>query len=243
MYRRSVYYLIFFSSLFSFSLLPKDKIYLSEIRPPYFILNTSANVNLIIGEQVYYSPAGKRLGRFSIVRKVEDEILCKGQDDSGKLFKGCYIRVKERPEKIFPTKAIEKKIKSENNNIPVSSIKISGIKFTEIEKGFFVTLNPLPVTIIQDSSFNGIKRFLNLIKEKSGLKCSVELMTVEEIKKYLKPGDEKLLFGKRGKEPKLIFFSDSGVWGNPVSEKIIGRLKYKIFVPVKLIILKNSEVY
>lgn len=216
-------------------LLSENQINISGVRPPFFILKISEGYIQVKASRGIYSKEGIEVAKFKILDTKGEESLCECLDNFKNLNNKCFIKVKRVPGKV---EKIEKKIsKSESmNNMRALSgtLKIRGIRFIELKKGIFITENPVPASMVPKLSFSGIDEFMRRIENGCGESCNVNYLDTDEIKKYLIPGEEKIMLGLKNGEPVLIFFSESEFRENPVSEKIISKLKYKIYIPLKL---------
>lgn len=219
-----------FSPLFS-----GNHIKISGIRPPFFILKIPEGYRQIEKNRRIFSGAGIEVGKFKILDTKGKELLCECIDNFSNLNNKCFVKVKDVPGKVEKTKFFFSKpeLKGDMKD-QTGAINIRGIRFIELEKGLFITENPVPASMVPKLSFSGIEEFMMRIKNGCGEGFNVDYLDTGEIKKYLTPGVEKIILGLKRGDPVLVFFSESEFRENPVSEKMISKLKYKIFIPIKL---------
>ena len=218
---------IFFVFLFP-TLFPNKILKLSDVRPPFFILKIPTAEARVDDNRVIYSKNGVKVAKYNLLEITGTEVLCKCKKISVEIDSNYYVKLKE---------PLLKKIVKSKNGFVAEVIKVRGIKFNKSENGSFVTGNPVPLSIIPELSFKGIEDFMKKIGKENKKRCRVGLLSPEEIRKNISTGEEKVLLAGRDGLPVLIFYSRYGLRENPVSEKILKRLKYEVFIPLKLKIL------
>lgn len=235
MYRRifpfSLICLIFLVS----SLFPENLVKISDVRPPFFVLKIPENSGQLSKGGIIYSKMGVEVGKFKILDISGNKILCECLDHSADVNIGCYIEVGKGPGTIRKLKNPPITTKSLTKSfIPTGIIKIRGIRFVEKKSGIFITENPVPASMVPDISFSGIDSFMEKIESKYGKKCEINYLQAGEIKKYFIQREEMIMLGIRNGLPVIVSFSDSEFRENRVSEKILSKLKYEIYIPLKL---------
>ncbi|MEN8223175.1 MAG: hypothetical protein ABFR36_07935 [Acidobacteriota bacterium] len=230
MYQKTVFFSVIFIVFLTSTLFPVKKIMLSEVRPPFFILSIPGDKDKIDNNRVIYSGNGNRVAEYELLETSGTWFLCKCKEISARINNGCYVKIRAG----IP---VTKKKAKKREIFVKESVKIRGIRFNKHKKGIFITGKPVPLSIIPELSFSGIKDFRKRIGKEHKKKCRVDFLSPGEIKRYMNVEEEKVLLAEREGIPVLIFCSSSGERENPVSEKILKKLKYEVFLPLKLIIL------
>lgn len=244
MFKKNV---VLFISCLIFLISPQfseNRINISGVRPPFFILKISEGYMQVKANRKIYSEAGIEVAKFIILNTRGEELLCKCLDDFVNLNSKCFIKVKSVSGKEEKTeKKISKSEPGKNMRDLAGLIRIRGIRFIELKKGVFITENPVPASMVPRLSFSGIDDFMRRIENGCGEGCNVNYLDTDEIKKYFTSGEEKIMLGLKSGEPVLVFFSESELRENPVSEKIISKLKYEIYIPLKLKRLQQRGIF
>ncbi len=230
MYQKTVFISVIFMFIFTAFLFTANTLKLSGVRPPFFILKIVDGKAEADNNRVIYSENGNKIAEYVLVGVSGAESLCRCTEFSAEIDNNCYVKIRSN---ILPVE----RDRLRNNTFTAKVIKIKGITFNRYRNGIFVTVNPVPLSIVPELSIKGIGKFMEKIGTEYKKKCRVDLLSPNEISKYV--NIEKsgiLLAGKRG-DPVLIFYSRSTRRENPVSNKILTRLKYEVFLPMKLIIL------
>ncbi len=233
--RRNFAFSIIFLILFVSSLLSENFLNISDVRPPFFILEITENCGKVNRSGMIYSKTGVKVGKFTILERSGNRILCKCLDHSAGMNDGCYIKVGSDPGKIQKLKNLPIINRSEQV-VSGSSEKINvrGIMFTEQKNGVFITENPVPVSMVPNISFKGIDSFMKKIESRYGEKCIVSYLETGEIEECFFKREERIMLGLKNNVPVIVSFSGSVSRVNPVSEKIVNKLKYEIYIPLKL---------
>ena len=228
MSRRPVFILFFLFVFLLAYIYPEKFLNLSDVRPPFFILKIPSSGSGVENSKIVYSKDGEQIATYSLLGITGSEFLCRCNNVAAEIDAGCYVKLKKPVQK--------KKVRKESKTVP-ETFKLRGITFRKSESGNYFTRNPVPLSIIPELSFQGIKVFMDKVGREFGGKCRVGLLSPEEIEKsiFIK-GETTLLSGRNG-SPVLLFRSGSKLRENPVSEKILEKLKYEVFVPLKLDIL------
>jgi len=206
----------------------------SGIRPPFFIVEFSPEHLRLTKNKTVFSAEGIELGRFRIVDISGDRVLCKCDGDQSDLKKMCYVNVVEISEKQKGKTSKPAFPEPQDRKIFLPEIiKVQGIRFIERSEGLFITENPIPASIVKDLSFTGIENFMKKIGNEYG-NSEVGYLNISEMKKYLKPEIGVMMLGVRDGLPVIVFPADAGSAVNPVSKKILTKLKYEIYIPLKL---------
>ncbi len=228
MIRKTVFTSVIFFVFLFMIIFPDRILKLSDVRPPFFVLKIPTAETKVEDNRVIYSQNGIEVAEYNLLGITGAEVLCKCKKISVEIDDNCYVKLK------IPL--LKKKEKSKSVFV-AEVIKVRGIRFDKSENGGFVTGNPVPLSIIPELSFKGIENFIKKIGKEYKKKCRVGLLSPNEIRKNIVAGGEKTLIAERDGLPVLIFYSVSGLRENPVSEKILKRLKYEVFIPLKLKIL------
>ncbi len=242
MFPKSFVFFFIFSSLTGFSLFSDTKVYLTGVRPPFFLIHINPDYSLSKNDRYIYSPTGKRMAEYVVLNTSGDEVLCKYLDNGNKLSDICYVNSKMIPEKLVlqKNKTVHLKDLKKEKIVPMY-IRVRGIMFVKRDKGIYFTENPVPASMIPNITYNGIDNFMKKIAAGCDPSCTVKYLTKAEIEKYsLLGGKDVMLLGVESGSHFLIYFSESKLRKNPVSEKILMRLKYRIFIPLKLIISEKG---
>ncbi|MCK4888957.1 MAG: hypothetical protein KAS97_03440 [Candidatus Aminicenantes bacterium] len=184
---------------------------------------------------IIYSKTGIEVGKFKILDISGDKALCECLDHSADVDNECYVKVGGNPGTIKKLKRNPIINEPEKRTAGKSGIiKVRGIRFVEQKNGVFITENPVPASMVPDISFSGIINFMKKIETRYGEKCKVNYLETGEIKEYFILREEMIMLGVKSGTPVIVSFSNSGFRENRVSEKIISKLKYEIYIPLKL---------
>ena len=228
MYQKSVFISAIFILLLTSTLFPVNRIKLSGIRPPFFILKRHNDNVKVDNNRVIYSENGNKVSEYELLEISGTESLCRCKEFSAKIDDNCYVKVREN---VIPLKKKEKRERGPLKKI----IKIRGINFSHQQNRLYITGNPVPLSIVPELSIRGIEAFIKKTENEYKKKCRIELLSPDEINRYIKKGGT--LLGEKDGEVVLILNFDLERRENPVSEKILTRLKYEVFLPLKLILL------
>jgi len=234
-------FLKFFALFFAFlpilniNLLSETKIVVTDVRPPFFILRITSDYLLSEKDRFIYSEKGNRVAEYIIINTSEDEVLCKYLNDKGEVNDRCYAKLKMISGELSAPDNKKTLLKTyEKKKMVHGSIRVRGIMFIERDNGVYFTENPVPASMIPGISYDGINEFLKKIADKCDLHCTVKYLTKSEIKKYSLLGKNGMMLGFESGSYFLLYSSGSEFRENPVSEKILLLLKYRIFIPLKL---------
>jgi len=208
---------------------------ISDVRPPFFLLDIPENYNWKNKSGVIYSKGGIEVGKFKILDVSGNKALCECIDHSADLNNRCYIEVGHDPGTIQkPEEQSAIKMPGGESLVRSEIIKIRGIRFVKQKNEIFITENPVPVSMVPDISFSGIDNFMEKIEAGYGKKCKVNYFGSDEIKEYFIQEEEMIMLGVKNGSPVIVLFSGAGFRVNRVSEKILSKLKYEIYIPLKL---------
>ena len=230
MYQKTVLITVILIFFFTTILFPANKINLSGVRPPFFILKmVNDNIELDT-KRVIYSESGNAISEYELLEISGNESLCRCNKFSVEIDDNCYVKVSAD---VLPLKKEKKK-----ERVPLKRfIKIRGITFRHQHRKLFITGNPVPLSIVPVLSIQGIEGFIKKMENEHTKKCRIELLSPDEINRYIDIKKVGILLGGKDGKPVLIFCTGSGRRENAVSEKILTRLRYEVFLPLKLILL------
>ena len=230
MYQKTVLISVIFIVFLTSTLFPVSTIKLSGVRPPFFILKILNDEIKVDNNRVIYSENGNKISEYELLESSGTESLCRCKEFSAEIDNNCYVKVMTD---VFP---LLKEGKRER--VPIKKIiKIRGIAFNHQQNRLFITGNPVPLSIVPELSIQGLENFIKKMENEYKKKCRVDLLSPDEINRCINIEKAGILLGEKDGNPVLIFYSGSGRRENPVSEKILARLKYEVFLPLKLILL------
>lgn len=175
---------------------------------------------------VIYRANGIPAGKYDLLESAGEVWLCRSRDLSLDIGTGCYVKVNPAPAP--PKKALVKKAPRGNEEI-----RLRGIRFRRVDGSIYVTLNPVPLSIVRPVSMAGVEGFVSRIGGASAGKFRVSLLSPEETLKFLGGGRRRTFLSLREGSPVLVFVEPPDSRENRVTDKIMMRLKYEVFIPLK----------
>jgi len=206
--------------------MPSEILHLSGIRPPFFLLKIKAPGSKFEKGNVIYRDNGLPAGNYELLDSSGGVFLCRCRDLSLDIDSGCYVKV-ENPT--VPPKKSPVKMNSRESEV----IRLRGIRFRRMARGVYVTLNPVPLSIIPEMSMGGVDRFANRIMDACSGDFRISLLSPEETVKFLQGARKRAFLALRDGSPVLVFVDPPDIRENRVSDKIMMRLKYNLFIPLK----------
>lgn len=230
MYQKTVLTAVIFIIFLTSTLFPVNKIKLSGVRPPFFILKILNDKIKVDNNRAVYSENGNKISEYELLESSGTKSLCRCKEFSAEIDNNCYVKV------TADVRPLLKEVERERGPLK-KIIKIRGITFSYQQNRLFITGNPIPLSIVPELSIQGIENFIKKMENEYKNKCRVDLLSPVEINRCIYIEKAGILLGEKDGNPVLIFYSGSGRRENPVSEKILARLKYEVFLPLKLILL------
>jgi len=218
------------SLLFSFLLFPasiiSEILHLSGIRPPFFLLQVNDPEERIAEPYVIYRANGTPAGEYDLLESSGTVLLCRCRDLSVDIGPGCYVNIHPAPVS-FRKVSAKKKVRTKEE------IRLRGIRFRRVEGGMYLTLNPVPLSIVRTVSREGVEGFVSRIGESGAVKFRVSLLSPEETVQSLEGSGRGPFLARRDGALVLVFIEPPENRENRVSEKIMKKLKYEVFIPLK----------